>query len=312
MKIKRLLVGLIVFDALTLVIIIAWNIWGPANTPAAPAAPVFNAQRALQDVVDQVQFGPRLPGTDAHKQTVQYIQNELALAGWGSSVLEQPINGHTAYNILATRNSLTPVILLGAHYDSRLLADNDPNPLNQSLPVPGANDGASGVAVLLELARSLPADSTPCGLLFIDIEDNGRLPGWDWIQGSTAFAADMTLQPAAVVIVDMIGDADLNIYMEQNSDSGLMNQLWQTAQKLGYQGTFIPQYKYRVIDDHSPFIDKGLRAVDIIDLDYKYWHTIQDTPDKISAASLEKVGNTLLAWIRDYGPCLNQKNCNEK
>ena len=100
--------------------------------------------------------------------------------------------------------------------------------------------------------------------------------------------------------------------MERNSDSELTTQLWQTAQKLGYENVFIPKYKYRVVDDHIPFINKGLRAVDIIDLDYKYWHTVQDTPDKISATSLEKVGQTLLVWIRDYGVCLKNQNCNEK
>jgi glutaminyl-peptide cyclotransferase len=122
----------------------------------------------------------------------------------------------------------------------------------------------------------------------------------------------MTIQPQAVVIVDMIGDADLNIYMEKGSDAGLTRQIWKTAKTLGYESAFIPEEKYQVLDDHVPFIEKGLRAVDIIDLDYPYWHTLQDTPDKVSAASLQKVGDTLLAWIRDYGACLAQQNCNEK
>lgn len=308
MKSKRLIIGLMIFVALVFLGIFAWNTWNHVTSPTL----VFDKQRALQDVVAQVEFGPRVPGSPAHQQTIDFIQNELQLAGWISSVLEQQINGHTAYNILATRNNETPVILLGAHYDSRLQADNDPLAANHNLPVPGANDGASGVAVLLEIARSLPPVRVPCALLFIDIEDNGRLPGWEWIQGSTVFAGNLTFQPKAVVIIDMIGDADLNIYMERNSDSELTTQLWQTAQKLGYENAFIPEYKYRVLDDHIPFINKGLRAVDIIDLDYKYWHTVQDTPDKISATSLEKVGQTLLAWIRDYGVCLKNQNCNEK
>jgi hypothetical protein len=308
MKIKRLIIGLVIFDITVVLGILAWNIWGSASSTML----AFDGQRALQDVVNQVEFGPRVPGSPAHKQTIDYIQNELKLAGWNSKVLEQQINGHTAYNILATRNKEPSVILLGAHYDSRIRADNDTTPANQILPVPGANDGASGVAVLLEISRTLPLDSTSCALLFIDIEDNGNLPGWDWIQGSTVFAANLPIQPKAVVIIDMIGDADLNIYMEKNSDSELTSQIWQTAKKLGYESTFIPEYKYRVLDDHVPFIDKGLRAVDIIDLDYKYWHTIQDTADKVSKTSLEKVGRTLLTWIINYGPCLNQKNCNEK
>jgi hypothetical protein len=308
MKIKRLIAGLLVFDVLVIIGIFIWN----TQDTATPIPPVFNGQRAWQDVATQVTFGPRLPGSPAHQKTVAYIQKELELAGWSNQVLEQQINGHTAYNILATRSNTTPIILFGAHYDSRLQADNDPDPANQSLPVPGANDGASGVAVLLEIARSLPANSTPCDLLFIDIEDNGRLPGWDWIQGSSAFASAMTIQPQAVVIVDMIGDADLNIYMEKNSDTGLTAQIWGAAKKLGYESAFIPEPKYRVLDDHTPFLNKGLRAVDIIDLDYKYWHTTQDTADKVSADSLQKVGDTLLAWVRDFGPCLSRQNCNEK
>lgn len=310
MKIKRLILGLIIFDALVVLGVFAWNTWN-SRIPTAPSQ-TFNAQRAMQDVTAQVTFGPRVPNSESHKQTIQYIQKELALAGWESNVLEQPINGHTAFNIMATRNTKEPVILFGAHFDSRLQADNDPNPANHNLPVPGANDGASGVAVLLEMARSLPDDGTPCALLFIDIEDNGNLPGWDWILGSTAFAANMPLQPKAVVIIDMIGDADLNIYMEKNSDAELTAQIWQTAKKLGYELTFISETRHSVLDDHIPFIRQGLPAVDIIDLDYPYWHTTQDTPDKVSAESLEKVGKTLLAWAQEYGQCLAQQNCNEK
>jgi Zn-dependent M28 family amino/carboxypeptidase len=202
--------------------------------------------------------------------------------------------------------------LLGAHYDSRIYADNDPNPANHNIPVPGANDGASGVAVLLELARSLPKNSAPVALLFIDIEDNGRIPGWDWIQGSRAYVTDMSFQPRAVIVVDMIGDADLNIYMEKSSDKILTKQLWETAKSLGYQNAFIPNYKYQVIDDHTPFLEKGIRAVDIIDLDYPFWHTLQDIPAKVSASSLQIVGDTLTKWIKDYGTCTTLDNCNEK
>lgn len=309
MKSKRRLLQILIVG---LLIFIGAEIW--FNRTQVPPASVsrFDGARALKDVSNQVAFGARTPNSAAHAKTVEYIQRELSLAGWQSEIITAQSGGQTALNILATRNKETPVLLLGAHYDSRLLADNDPTPANQALPVPGANDGASGVAVLLELARTLPAKSTPAALLFIDIEDNGRIPGWDWILGSRAFAATLPIAPPkAVVIIDMIGDADLNIYMEQNSDAGLTRQIWQTAKTLGYESAFIPQEKYRVEDDHLPFIEKGLRAVDLIDLDYPYWHTTQDTPDKVSAKSLQTVGETLLAWIRDYGPCLAQQNCNE-
>jgi Zn-dependent M28 family amino/carboxypeptidase len=309
MKNRRLILGLIVFDILIALGASGWYLW---TRPQPQPAHRFDGERALKDVSAQVNFGPRTPASDAHAKEIKYIQSELAAAGWQSSIETAQSGGQTALNILATRNQKAPVLLLGAHYDSRLYADNDPNPANHTVPGPGANDGASGVAVLLELARALPKDSTPTALLFIDIEDNGRIPGWDWILGSRAFAANMTIQPKAVVIVDMIGDADLNIYMEQNSDAELTRQIWKTAKSLGNESAFIPVDKYRVEDDHLPFIEKGIRSVDIIDLDYPYWHTTQDTTDKVSAASLQKVGDTLLEWIRIYGPCIAQQNCNEK
>ena len=309
MKNRRLVLAFIVFDILIALGALGWYAWTQTSPQPAPR---FDGERALRDVSAQVAFGPRIPASDAHDKAVRYIQAELAAAGWQSNVETRQFGGQTALNILAIRNKKEPALLLGAHYDSRLYADNDPDPANHTAPVPGVNDGASGVAVLLELARTLPANSTPTALLFIDIEDNGRIPGWDWIIGSRAFAANLPIQPKAVVIVDMIGDAHLNIYMEKNSDAGLTRQIWDTAKTLGYKSAFIPVDKYRVEDDHIPFIEKGIRSVDIIDLDYPYWHTIQDTPDKVSAASLQKVGDTLLEWIRAYGPCNEQQNCNEK
>jgi glutaminyl-peptide cyclotransferase len=310
MKSKRFIFGLIAIGLFVLLTILVWLYLPARNQNLAEIH--FSGARALKDVIKQVEFGPRIPDSTAHSQTIQYIQAELKMVGWESNVLNQPINGHTAYNILATRSSIAPTILIGAHYDSRIYADNDPNPANHTVPVPGANDGASGVAVLLELARSLPKDGTPVALLFIDIEDNGQIPGWDWIQGSRAFAADLPFRPMSVVIVDMIGDSDLNIYMEKSSDKILTSQLWKTAKSLGYQDVFLPSYKYQVIDDHTPFLEKGIRAVDIIDLDYPFWHTVQDLPDKVSPVSLQKIGDTLLKWIKDYGPCQQKQDCNDK
>ncbi len=185
-----------------------------------------------------------------------------------------------------------PQIIVGAHYDSRMLADQDPGP-GRNLPVPGANDGASGVAVLLELARTLPSNSIPLALVFLDAEDNGGLNGQDWIMGSRAYVASLDFRPRAVIILDMIGDADLNIYMERNSDQRLVTEIWAQAASLGYRQYFIPTYKYSMIDDHTPFLEAGIPAVDIIDFDYPYWHTTADTPDKVSAASLQIVGEVL-------------------
>jgi len=209
--------------------------------------------------------------------------------------------GHPVENIIAYRGDETPQIVLGAHYDSRLVADNDPDPARQNQPVPGANDGASGVAVLLELARVLPKDSPPVWLVFFDAEDNGRLQGWDWILGSQAFVDRLEFQPQAAVIVDMIGDADLNVYIERNSDPQLAQEIWGVAAELGYGQSFIDTPKYSMLDDHTPFLQAGIPAVDLIDFDYPYWHTTADTVDKVSATSLEAVGRTLQAWIGRRG-----------
>ncbi len=298
-----------IFWLLCAALVSAFVLWMAWPRPQASGTE-FDGERAYQDVIRQVEFGPRIPGTEGHGRVIVYIQAELKAAGWQSEVVIGEFKGQSVKNIRAWRVKAEPVILLGAHYDTRIYADDDPNPENHAKPVPGANDGASGVAVLLELARALPADSVPVELVFFDAEDNGRIAGWDWILGSSAYAAAMQSQPKAVVIVDMIGDADLDIYLERNSDPELMRQIWGVAQRLGYKHAFIPEYKYRVLDDHLPFIEKGLKAVDIIDLDYPYWHTIDDTPDKVSAQSLNIVGDTLLSWLAEYGACLAQSNCN--
>jgi Zn-dependent M28 family amino/carboxypeptidase len=173
-------------------------------------------------------------------------------------------------------------------------------PLSElSQPVPGANDGASGVAVLLEIARVLPDEENKIWLVFFDAEDQGNLDGWDWTLGSQAYANTLTITPQALVLLDMIGDADLNIYREGSSDITLKNEIWLTAANLGYSDQFINTEKYTIIDDHTPFLEKGIHAVDLIDFDYPYWHTTADTADKVSPQSLEIVGNVLLTWLKD-------------
>jgi Zn-dependent M28 family amino/carboxypeptidase len=151
--------------------------------------------------------------------------------------------------------------------------------------------------VLLELARVLPQNpERQITLVFFDLEDQGNLPGWDWIMGSQAYAESLEQKPDAVVIVDMVGDKDLNIYLEQSSTQQLAQTIWKTANKNGYKG-FIPELKYSMLDDHTPFLNIGIPAVDIIDFDYPAWHTISDTTDKVSADSLEQVGRTLQLWL---------------
>lgn len=281
---------------LLLVSAVGWYMYALLVQPE-PASASFDGQRAYADVQTQVAFGPRSPGTDGHAQIVAWMRAELESAGWQVEVQESEALGHPVQNIVAKRGDASPQITLGAHYDSRMFADNDPDPANRTQPVPAANDGASGVAVLLELARTLPKDSVPTWLVFFDAEDNGRIEGWDWILGSREFVKNNVLQPRAVVVIDMIGDADLNIYKERNSNAGLTDEIWGVANSLGYEKQFIAEYKYSMEDDHTPFLEAGIPAVDIIDFDYPYWHTVGDTTDKVSAKSLEAVGKTLWTWI---------------
>lgn len=261
----------------------------------------FDGSRAYVDVQTQVDMGPRTPGSQGHAEVRKWIRNELESAGWTVEIHESERLGHPIYNIIAKRNDEPPQIILGAHYDTRFIADHDPDESKHGDPVPGANDGASGVAVLLELARSLPANIPPTWLVFFDKEDNGRIEGWDWILGSRAFADEISVSPRAVVIVDMIGDADLNIHYEGNSDIAIREEIWSAAAELGYGDIFIPTEKYNMLDDHTPFLEKGIPAVDIIDFDYAYWHTTEDTPDKVSAESLKVVGDTLRHWLAAQG-----------
>lgn len=272
--------------------------WYAASFLTVGAAPEsFDGSRAYADVQTQVDMGPRTPGSAGHAQIREWMRNELESAGWIVEVHETERLGHPIYNIIAKRGEEPPQIVLGAHYDTRFVADHDPDESKRNQPVPGANDGASGVAVLLELARTLPDDTVLIWLVFFDAEDNGRVDDWDWIMGSRAFVEEVPIQPQAVVIVDMVGDADLNLYYEMNSNPLIRAEIWQKAETLGYGNVFIQEEKHSMLDDHTPFLEKGIPAVDIIDFDYAYYHSTEDTPDKVSAESLHAVGDTLWHWV---------------
>jgi len=289
---RKILIPLFIFLGLLSIGFGVWFLYARSSSTTS----AFDGQRAYQDVIAQVDFGPRTVGSPAHAEAIAYIQKQLENAHWKVQRQNTSWKGFPIENIIAIRNNQTPQIILGAHYDSRMIADQDPGP-GPHAPVPGANDGASGVAVLLELARTLPTDSVPISLVFIDHEDNGGIGGQDWIMGSRAYVASLTFRPRAVVILDMIGDANLNIYIERNSDPALVATIWKQAADLGYQQQFIPTPKYSMEDDHTPFLEAGIPAVDIIDFDYPYWHTTEDTPDKVSVASLQIVGNVMHAWL---------------
>ena len=257
----------------------------------------FNPERAYKDIEYQLSLGPRTTGSQAHHEIRKFISTELESSGWEVEAPEQSLEGKDIFNIIGKRGNGNRWVIIGAHYDSRLIADHDPDPSLRNQPVPGANDGASGVAVLLELARILPENlDKTIWLVFFDAEDNGNIPGYDWIMGSRTFVQTLTNKPDEAIIIDMIGDADLNICQEKNSDQNLTETIWEVANNLGYD-QFISVPKYRILDDHIPFIEAGIPAIDIIDFDYPYWHTTQDTIDKVSAKSLEAIGETLRAYI---------------
>ncbi len=272
----------------------------PACMPAPPdpAVITFDGDEAYTWITRQCDLGYRIPGTDAHRETGDLIITTLAALEWQVDTQVFDYSGVTVRNLLASRGS-GPAVLLGAHYDTRRQADQE----NAAVPVMGANDGASGVAVLLELARVLDVESAGkrIYLAFFDAEDSGNLDGWDWIVGSSYMAehwGDAGESPLeAMVLVDMVGDRDLQVYFERNSDASQTTEIWDIAGTLGYGAQFIPEYRHSMLDDHIPFVRMGIPAVDIIDFDYPYWHTTQDTPDKVSAESLAAIGRTIEAWL---------------
>jgi glutaminyl-peptide cyclotransferase len=272
----------------------------PSTTPTATIlrALQFDGERAYDQVLAQEAIGPRPTGSEAGWATGDYIVDQLNKLGWSVQTQEFVFQGVRGRNIIGKAGE-GPLIILGAHYDTRPVADRDPDPNNRTQPILGANDGASGVAVLLELARVLNRDELPnqVWLAFFDAEDRGRLEGWPFSVGAREMAQGLMLRPQAVVVVDMIGDADQNIYYERNSDMELSAQLWAIAAKLGYKDNIIPEPRHTIIDDHLPFVEQGIPSVDMIDFDYAYWHTLEDTADKVSPTSLERVGRTLEVWL---------------
>ncbi len=269
----------------------------PTPTPSR-AESEFDGAAAYADVEVQMAFGPRPTGSEASRLTGDYIAYELAEAGWDVSEQTFTYMGTRARNIVGRAGQGDErTLVIGAHYDTRREADRDPDSPEE--PVPGANDGASGVAVLLELGRVVDLDAFDgeVWLVFFDAEDNGHLDGWEYIAGSRAFVSDLERPPEAAIIVDMIGDADQQIYREATSDDALTSAIWATAAGLGYSEYFIDEVGYSILDDHTPFLEIGVDAIDIIDFNYPHWHTTGDTIDKVSADSLERVGRVLEEFL---------------
>jgi glutaminyl-peptide cyclotransferase len=294
--------ALVVLCALGLAALITGGLW--MSVPQRTQEHLqFSGAQAYRQVSAQIEFGPRVTGSAANLAAGNYIEAQLRKYGWVTEFQSFTYKDAPVRSIIARANQgVGPIIILGAHYDSRRRADQDKN--QPSEPVPGANDGASGVAVLLELARVLNLKQTPyeIWLAFFDAEDNGGLDGWDWIVGSTYMAKHLTVAPQAMILLDMVGDADQQFYFDRNSDAALSAQIWEVAAKQGYVDYFIPEARWAMLDDHTPFAQHGIPAVDIIDFDYgpsnSYWHTTADTVDKVDPGSLERVGRTLAAFLQ--------------
>ncbi len=294
-------------------------LWSCKDEPLPPLQiPPFDAERAYRLLEQQVAFGPRVPGTEAHARCLQFLEDSMKV--YADRVQRQSFDytidrtGETVRltNLISSFGlEAGPRILLAAHWDSRPWADRDPDSTNRKLPIPGANDGASGVAVLLEIARILKQHPPPVGvdIVFFDGEDLGT-EGYSetYAAGARYFARkkDVRYNPFIGILLDMVGDSDLQIYKEINSvryAPAVVDLVWSYAARLGID-VFINEPRHEVADDHVPLLQAGIPCIDIIDFDYPYWHTVHDTPDKCSPASLEKVGKVVLAVV--YNPPLNQ------
>lgn len=269
----------------------------------------FDENQAYTFLAEQCDFGTRNPGSEGIILERDYIKNTLGQCGAEIKTQDFSVDdsSRTYYgtNIVGSFYPRNPHrLLIGAHYDTRPWADKDKDEKNHDKPIMGANDGASGVAILMELANIL-ADTQPkqygVDLVFFDLEDIGKYNNNEsWSRGAQYYAANMlTDKPEYVIVVDMIGDADLHISMEYysyHSAPELLKKLVDLAEARGFD-QFDRKVKSPIIDDHLPFLKEGLKAVDIIDLDYPYWHTMYDTPDKCSPKSLKAVGQTLTDFI---------------
>lgn len=286
-----------------------------ATVDATVPIPQFDGESSYRYLIRQTNFGPRSAGSAGHEYCLQFLLSEFKK--YADTVELQPfsysnsrIGTVSLTNLIAHfSGTSTKRLLLTAHWDSRPWADSDADPKKHSQPILGANDGASGVAVLLEVARQLSLQKLPISItiLLFDGEDLGTSGKNDsWCAGSKYFSSHLPVEYdfSSAINLDMVGDAELLIKREQRSDrwaSEIADVVFQTADELGiFQ--FSNSAGDDVMDDHVALNEAGIRAVDLIDFDYpnavvNYWHTTLDTPDKCSAESLGAVGTLLLHLI---------------
>lgn len=274
----------------------------------------FDGESALRYAKAQLDFGTRVPGTPGAQRAGDWIvarmrerADTVIVQSWDQTLSDGrklPLR-----NILARfRPDLPDRVLYLAHWDTRPVSDGVEDPAQRNLPMPGANDGASGVGLLVALGDALKKTPPAVGvdLLFVDGEDYGDFgSNKDVLMGSTYFASHLptpSYRPIFGVLFDMIGDKDLRIKQEQNSVSQapeVVRRVWQQAAELGHDDVFVEESTaYPITDDHIPLLQAGLRVIDVIDLDYPYHHRPTDTLDKISARSLSIVGEVAEALVR--------------
>ena len=288
-----------------------------STSTARQANAAFDAKRAFAALEKQCEFGPRPPGSAAHRETQNYLFTELQKYANSTELQPHVYKAKNATlhlnNILAEFGARSPpvtgkgqsreTILLAAHWDTRPFADHDPKPENRDKPILGANDGASGVAVLLEIARVLKEHPPPRRVVIVlfDGEDYGRTTD-DMFIGSRFFAKNLgKWKPDYGILLDMVGDKDLTLPIERYSwtaNREFAEAVWNRASTLGL-GPFQQRLGRAIMDDHVPLIKVGIPMVDIIDFDYPYWHTIEDTVDKCSPKSLEVVATLVISIIYD-------------
>jgi glutaminyl-peptide cyclotransferase len=266
-----------------------------ADTPAPEKTGGFDGKRAFGHVVKQIDFGPRPSGSQAIAEARDYILSELS--SYGCPVDTDAFNAQTPAGPLAMENILVKVpgnksgiIMLATHYDTKKLDS-----------FVGADDGASSTAVMLELARLLCAKQGPypVWIAFFDGEEAvGQWSDTDSRYGSRQMAAQLAMSGdvakiRAFLLADIVGSRTLRFKRESNSTKALTDLVWSTAAKLGYSVVFVND-ETPIEDDHLSFLKRGVPSVDVIDLEIPYWHTPQDTLDKISSKSLAITGHTLV------------------
>jgi hypothetical protein len=265
----------------------------------------FSGDLAYRALVDQVRMGPRVPGTPGHDRTLAYIENRVR--GLANEVRRETFfhDGHAMTNLVAR---LAPgrgsPVLVAAHWDTRRWCDQDLDPRYRDRPGPGANDGASGASVLIELARVLSSCSLTreVRLVWLDGEDWGRETE-DMFLGARAYVARHRKDPPMWgLLLDMVGEREVQIPREAFSQERapvLLEAVFRRARELGLSGTFPDRSGEAVLDDHLIFLDAGIPVVDLIDFDYPEWHTHSDTPRHCAPSSLERVGALVLSCLID-------------